>query len=117
MHRAPHYVPSFAGETTRISLAEISRIGHIRVGELPNDVQPELTQTRHLQLRDKIYIFTNGPHVQTPTAESELGAQGVGESGVGGAPSAVMNAINDALKPFGARVRGIRSRRSRRRRS
>ena len=43
-------------------------------------------------------------HVQTPTAESELGAKGVGESGVGGAPSAVMNAINDALKPFGARV-------------
>ena len=43
-------------------------------------------------------------HVETPTAESELGAKGVGESGVGGAPSAVMNAVNDALTPFGARV-------------
>ena len=43
-------------------------------------------------------------HVETPTAESELGAKGVGESGVGGAPSAVMNAINDALRPFQARI-------------
>ena len=177
------------GDAARISLAEIGRIGHFQVGELPNDIQPELTQTRHFRLRDRIYIFTNGAHashvevdietgaarllnhwvvedcgrvvnpmladeqvrggaiqgiggglyehciydenaqlmngtmvdyltpmalempdidvahVQTPTAESELGAKGVGESGVGGAPSAVMNAINDALKPFGARVR------------
>ena len=176
------------GGAARISLAEIGRIGHFQVGELPNDIQPELTQTRHFRLRDRIYIFTNGAHashvevdvetgmarllnhwvvedcgrvvnpmladeqvrggaiqgiggglyehciydgnaqlmngtmvdyltpmalempdidvahVQTPTAESELGAKGVGESGVGGAPSAVMNAINDALVPFGARV-------------
>ena len=176
------------GDAARVSLAEIGRIGHFQVGELPNDIQPELTQTRHFRLRDRIYIFTNGAHashvevdietgmvrmlnhwvvedcgrvvnpmladeqvrggaiqgiggglyehciydenaqlmngtmvdyltpmalempdidvahVQTPTAESELGAKGVGESGVGGAPSAVMNAINDALKPFGARV-------------
>ena len=176
------------GDAVRISLAEIGRIGHFQVGELPNDIQPELTQTRHFRLRDRIYIFTNGAHashvevdvetgmarllnhwvvedcgrvvnpmladeqvrggaiqgiggglyehciydgnaqlmngtmvdyltpmalempdidvahVQTPTAESELGAKGVGESGVGGAPSAVMNAINDALVPFGARV-------------
>ena len=176
------------GGTPRISLAEIGRIGHFQVGELPNDIQPELTQTRHFRLRDRIYIFTNGAHashvevdvetgmvrlldhwvvedcgrvinpmladeqvrggavqgiggglyehciydanaqlqngtmvdyltpmalempdidvahVETLTAESELGAKGVGESGVGGAPSAVMNAINDALKPFGARV-------------
>ena len=176
------------GDAARISLAEIGRIGHFQVGELPNDIQPELTQTRHFRLRDRIYIFTNGAHashvevdvetgtvrllnhwvvedcgrvvnpmladeqvrggaiqgiggglyehciydenaqlmngtmvdyltpmalempdidvahVQTPTAESELGAKGVGESGVGGAPSAVMNAINDALVPFGARV-------------
>ena len=35
---------------------------------------------------------------------SELGAKGVGESGTGAAPAVVMNAINDALSPFGARV-------------
>ena len=43
-------------------------------------------------------------HLATPTATSELGAKGVGEAGTAGAPAAVMNAINDALSPFGARV-------------
>ncbi|MEO7726024.1 MAG: molybdopterin cofactor-binding domain-containing protein, partial [Burkholderiales bacterium] len=43
-------------------------------------------------------------HVSTPTATSELGAKGAGEAGTAGSPAAVMNAINDALKPFGARV-------------
>jgi carbon-monoxide dehydrogenase large subunit len=44
-------------------------------------------------------------HVVTPTKQSELGAKGVGEAGTAGAPGAVMNAINDALAPFDARVR------------
>jgi carbon-monoxide dehydrogenase large subunit len=43
-------------------------------------------------------------HVVSPTASSELGAKGVGEAGTAGAPGAVMNAINDALMPFGVRV-------------
>ncbi|WP_371054669.1 xanthine dehydrogenase family protein molybdopterin-binding subunit [Rhodosalinus sp. K401] len=43
-------------------------------------------------------------HVETPTAESELGAKGAGEAGTAGAPAAVMNAINDALRPLGAEV-------------
>ena len=43
-------------------------------------------------------------HCSTPTAESELGAKGAGEAGTGGAPTAVMNAINDALAPLGAQV-------------
>jgi carbon-monoxide dehydrogenase large subunit len=43
-------------------------------------------------------------HVQTPTRSSALGAKGAGEAGTAGAPAAVMNAINDALAPFGARV-------------
>lgn len=43
-------------------------------------------------------------HVQTPTSASELGAKGVGESGTGAAPAVVMNAVNDALRPFKARV-------------
>ena len=41
-------------------------------------------------------------HVVSPTADSELGAKGAGEAGTAGAPAAVMNAINDALRPFGA---------------
>jgi len=40
-------------------------------------------------------------HIETPTSTSELGAKGVGEAGTAGAPATVMNAINDALFPFG----------------
>lgn len=43
-------------------------------------------------------------HVETPTAESLLGAKGAGEAGTAGAPAAIMNAINDALRPLGAHV-------------
>ena len=42
-------------------------------------------------------------HVVTPTADSELGAKGAGEAGTAGAPGAIMNAINDALRPLGAK--------------
>jgi carbon-monoxide dehydrogenase large subunit len=172
----------------RLSLVEIGHIGHFRLGELPNGVQPVLSHTRRFRLLDDLYIFTNGihgayvevdvetgflkllkhwvvedcgrvinpqladeqvrggcvqglggalyeqclyddagqlingtmadylvpmaaempdidvVHVQTPTSVSELGAKGVGESGTGAAPAAIMNAVNDALLPFGARV-------------
>jgi carbon-monoxide dehydrogenase large subunit len=43
-------------------------------------------------------------HVETPTKESLLGAKGAGEAGTAGAPGALMNAINDALRPLGATV-------------
>jgi carbon-monoxide dehydrogenase large subunit len=43
-------------------------------------------------------------HVESPTLDSELGAKGAGEAGTGGAPAAVMNAINDALYPLGGKV-------------
>ena len=43
-------------------------------------------------------------HVQTPTSQSELGATGAGESGTGASPAVAMCAVNDALRPFGARV-------------
>jgi carbon-monoxide dehydrogenase large subunit len=177
-----------ADGSKRLSLAEIGHIGHFRVGQLPNSMQPLLSHTRRFRLLDDLYIFTNGihgayvevdtdtgfvrllrhwvvedcgrvinpqladeqvrggcvqgiggalyehclydeagqltngtmadylvpmaaempdidvVHVQTPTSVSELGAKGVGESGTGAAPAAVMNAVNDALQPFGARV-------------
>ena len=176
------------GETARISLAEIGRIGHFQVGELPDHIQPVLSATRRFRLLDDLYIFTNGihgawvevdtdtgfirllnhwvvedcgrvinplladeqvrggcvqgiggalfehciyddagqlqngtmadyvtpmaaempdidvVHIETPTTVSELGAKGVGESGTGAAPAVVMNAVNDALSPFDARV-------------
>src|SRR3954465_7375783 len=43
-------------------------------------------------------------HLETPTQQSQLGAKGIGEAGTAGAPAAIMNAINDALAPLGARV-------------
>ena len=172
----------------RLPLAEIGRIGHFQLGELPKSIQPVLSHTRRFRLADDLYIFTNGvhgayvevdietgfvrllkmwvvedcgrvinpqladeqvrggcvqgiggalyehclydsagqltngtladylipmaaempdidvTHVETPTSASGLGAKGVGESGTGAAPAVVMNAINDALLPFNARV-------------
>ena len=174
--------------TRRLPLAEIGRICHFQLGELPNGLQPVLSHTRRFWLTDDLYIFTNGmhgayveidtdtglvsllkhwvvedcgrlinpqladeqvrggcvqgiggalyehliynaagqltngtladylvpmaaempdidvAHVETPSSVSELGAKGVGESGTGAAPAAVMNAVNDALRPFNARV-------------
>ncbi len=37
-------------------------------------------------------------HLQTPSAHSETGAKGMGEGGTIGAPAAVLNAVNDALR-------------------
>jgi carbon-monoxide dehydrogenase large subunit len=43
-------------------------------------------------------------HVVSPTADSELGAKGAGEAGTAGAPGAIMNALNDALRPLDAQL-------------
>jgi carbon-monoxide dehydrogenase large subunit len=43
-------------------------------------------------------------HVTTPTRESEIGAKGAGEAGTAGTPGAIMNALNDALAPFGTEL-------------
>jgi carbon-monoxide dehydrogenase large subunit len=46
-------------------------------------------------------------HVVSPTFETELGAKGAGEAGTAGAAAAVTNAVNDALRPFGAVITEI----------
>ena len=43
-------------------------------------------------------------HIETPTKTSVLGAKGAGEAGTGGAPAAILNAVNDALRPLGASI-------------
>lgn len=43
-------------------------------------------------------------HVETPTKDTILGAKGVGEAGTAAAGTAAMNAVNDALRPMGARI-------------
>jgi aerobic carbon-monoxide dehydrogenase large subunit len=44
-------------------------------------------------------------HIETPSARNPLGIKGVGEAGTIGPPAAIANAVEDALRPFGARVR------------
>ena len=46
-------------------------------------------------------------HVCTPTRESHIGAKGVGEAGTAAAAAAVLNAVNDALAPRGARITAL----------
>ncbi|CAN5898230.1 molybdopterin-dependent oxidoreductase [soil metagenome] len=42
-------------------------------------------------------------HTQTPTDQNPLGAKGIGESGTIGSGPAVVNAVHDALRPYGVR--------------
>jgi carbon-monoxide dehydrogenase large subunit len=43
-------------------------------------------------------------HIETPSTTSITKAKGLGEGGTIGAPAAVINAINDALTPFGVEI-------------
>jgi carbon-monoxide dehydrogenase large subunit len=43
-------------------------------------------------------------HVHSPSPLNPLGAKGAGEGGTIPAPAAIANAIEDALRPFGARI-------------
>src|SRR5262245_28496217 len=43
-------------------------------------------------------------HIETPSRNSLTKAKGLGEGGTIGAPAAVINAINDALSPFGVEI-------------
>jgi carbon-monoxide dehydrogenase large subunit len=44
-------------------------------------------------------------HVETPEPSTRLGAKGIGEGGLIGAMGSVWVAVNDALKPLGAKIR------------
>ncbi|WUR85134.1 xanthine dehydrogenase family protein molybdopterin-binding subunit [Streptomyces phaeochromogenes] len=43
-------------------------------------------------------------HLETPCTFTETGAKGAGEGGTIGAPAAVLNAVNDALRPTGVEL-------------
>ena len=43
-------------------------------------------------------------HLETPSTQSITKAKGLGEGGCIGAPAAIVNAINDALSPFGVQI-------------
>jgi carbon-monoxide dehydrogenase large subunit len=46
-------------------------------------------------------------HVETPYSGTLLGAKGAGEAGTCAAPAAVLNAVNDALAPFGGCINAL----------
>jgi 2-furoyl-CoA dehydrogenase large subunit len=46
-------------------------------------------------------------HHETPSPLTVLGQKGSGESGYLGAPAAVANAVNDALRPLGITVNSL----------
>ena len=43
-------------------------------------------------------------HIETPSPWTIEGVKGMGEGGAIGSPSAVVNAVGDALQPFGVKV-------------
>ncbi len=43
-------------------------------------------------------------HMETPSPYTSFGQKGIGEGGAIGPPAAIANAVNDALRPFGAAV-------------
>jgi aerobic carbon-monoxide dehydrogenase large subunit len=46
-------------------------------------------------------------HLETLTPASVTQAKGLGEGGAIGPPAAIINAVNDALAPFGATINEI----------
>jgi carbon-monoxide dehydrogenase large subunit len=44
-------------------------------------------------------------HLETPSKHSPAGIKGMGESGLIASPGAMLNAVNDALSPFGVTLR------------
>jgi carbon-monoxide dehydrogenase large subunit len=51
---------------------------------------------------DALPMFELGVNEAAPTPTNPLGVKGAGEAGCVGAMPAIMNAINDALRRFGA---------------
>ncbi len=46
-------------------------------------------------------------HIETPSSHTPGGIKGMGESGLIAAPAAVLNAVNNALEPFGTTLRRL----------
>ena len=62
-----------AGGAKRLPLAEIGRIGHFQLAELPRGMQPVLSHTRRFHLADDLYIFTNGIHGAYVEVDTDTG--------------------------------------------
>ena len=69
-------------------------LGNIQTASLADYMPPTSREIPPIELH----------HFETPTDASLTGAKGLGEGGAIGAPAAVLNAINDALAPFGVSI-------------
>jgi aerobic carbon-monoxide dehydrogenase large subunit len=68
--------------------------GNIQTATLADYMPPTAREIPHLELH----------HIETPTDATITGAKGLGEGGTIGAPAAILNAVNDALAPFGVSI-------------
>ncbi len=73
------------------------RDGNIQTATLADYMPPTAREIPLLQLH----------HIETPTDASVTGAKGLGEGGAIGPPAAILNAVNDALSPFGVAIEEI----------
>jgi carbon-monoxide dehydrogenase large subunit len=65
--------------------------GNVLTGSLADYPVPTATEIPSIEIH----------HLETLSEASVTGAKGVGEGGTIGAPAAVLNAVSDALAPFG----------------
>ncbi len=68
--------------------------GGILTANLADYMPPTAREMPHIELH----------HMETPSTQSITKAKGLGEGGTIGAPAALLNAINDALTPFGVEI-------------
>ncbi len=69
-------------------------LGNIQTATLADFLPPTAREIPRFELH----------HIETPTDATVTGAKGLGEGGAIGAPAAVLNAVNDALSPFGVAI-------------
>ncbi len=72
-------------------------LGNIQTATLADYLPPTSCEIPPIELH----------HIETPAASSVTGAKGLGEGGTIGAPAAIINAVNDALSPFGVAIEEI----------
>ena len=69
------------------------------IGSLVNGTMADYVAPMAMEMPD-IYV----EQIETPERSTDLGAKGVGELGLTGAMGALWVAVNDALRPLGARI-------------
>jgi carbon-monoxide dehydrogenase large subunit len=71
--------------------AALDRDGHLLSGTLMDYAIPRADDVPHAEIG----------HAHTPSPNNPLGVKGIGEAGTIGIPPAMVNAVVDALSPFG----------------